>query len=75
MLKITHNDISLIVPQHWMSYNGFLTHVAVCAIKLFFGEYTLEKALKESKKRVGYSWYSCGATKYGMEGGNDEEVS
>ena len=73
MLKITHNDISLIIPQHWMSYNGFLTHIAVCAIKLFFGECTLEQALKESKKRLGYSWYSSGPTKYGKEVNEDEE--
>ena len=72
MLKITHNDISLIIPQHWMSYNGFLTHMEVCAIKLFFGEYTLEHALKESKKRIGYSWMGNNATII-KRGGNDDD--
>ena len=72
MLKITRNDISLIVPQHWMSYNGFLTHMAVCTIKLFFEEYTLEQALKESKKRIGYSWMGNNATII-KRGGNEDE--
>lgn len=56
MLKITRNNISIIVPPHWLSTNGFLKHSAVHAVKLFFGDETLEMALEEAKKRVKYGW-------------------
>lgn len=56
MLKITRDGISLLVPKHWISSNGFLKHRAVHAIKLFFGDETLEKALEEGDRDIRYSW-------------------
>ena len=69
MLKITRKDISIIIPPYWISTNGFLKHVSICAIKLFFGDYTLGQALKEGKKPIGYSWYTCKGVK--LRGGNE----
>ena len=56
MLKVTRKGITLIVPNHWLNTSGFLKHRAVYAIKLFFGEVSLEKALEESYKKVLYCW-------------------
>jgi len=56
MLKVTRKGITLLVPHHWMNTNGFLKHKAVFAIKLFFGDVTLEEAIEESYKKIRYSW-------------------
>lgn len=56
MLKVTKNGISFIVPGHWISSSGFLKHKAANAIKLFFGEITLEKALEEADRDIRYGW-------------------
>ncbi len=56
MLKITKNGISIIIPNHWMNSNGFLKHKAVFAIKLFFGDVTLENALEEGDRDIRYGW-------------------
>ena len=56
MLKVTRNGVSFIVPNHWLSTNGFLKHRAVHSIKLFFGDETLEEALEEGDKDIRYGW-------------------
>jgi hypothetical protein len=56
MLKITRKGVSIIVPNYWLNGSGFLKHKAVHAIKLFFGDETLEQALKEAKRNVRYGW-------------------
>ena len=56
MLKIIRDGVSLIIPNHWISSNGFLKHKAVHAIKLFFGDETLETALEEADKDIRYGW-------------------
>ena len=57
MLKVTRNGLSFIVPNHWIDTNGLLKHRAIHALKLFFGDETLEKALKETEEHVGYMWF------------------
>jgi len=71
MLKITRKGISIMVPHFWISNNGFLKHTADCAVKLFFGDYTLEEAIKESKKQVWYMWSGNRVTEMKMKGGNE----
>ena len=61
MLKITRDGVSIIVPLHWISTNGYLKHKAIHAIKLFFGDETLERALEESKRHVRYGWLTSRA--------------
>ena len=56
MLKVTKNNLTLIIPPHWIDGRGFLKVPAVYAIKLFFGDITLEKALEGSKKKWQYRW-------------------
>lgn len=48
--------MTLIIPPHWISTNGFLKHKAVHAIKLFFGDETLEEALEEGDRDIRYGW-------------------
>lgn len=55
--------MSFIVPNNWISSNGFLKQKAKYAIKLFFGDITLEHALKQAEKSVGYGWMSKGPIK------------
>lgn len=57
MLKVTRNEVSFIVPEHWISSSGLLKHRAIHALKLFFGDETLEKALKETEKNTEYMWF------------------
>jgi len=56
MLKVTRKGITLIIPNHWLNNGGFLKHKAVYAIKLFFGDVSLEKALEESHRNILYCW-------------------
>ncbi len=56
MLKVTKNNLTLIIPPHWLDGRGFLKVPAVYALKLFFGDITLEKALEGSKKKWRYGW-------------------
>jgi len=56
VLKITKNNLTLIVPQHWVDGRGFLKVPAVYAIKLFFDDITLKEALEGSKKKWQYRW-------------------
>ena len=56
MLKVTKNNLTLIIHKHWIDSRGFLTVPAAYAVKLFFGDVTLKKALEESKKKWSYSW-------------------
>lgn len=56
MLKITKHNLTLIIPNHWIDGRGFLKVPAVYTLKLFFGEITLEEALKDSKKKWKYGW-------------------
>ena len=56
MLKITKNNLTLIVPPHWIDGRGFLKVPAVYAIKLFFGDVTLEEALEGAKEKWKYGW-------------------
>ena len=48
-----------------------IKHTGVCAIKLFFGDLTLEEALMESEKDIRYSWY--GTKLFKTKGGKREE--
>ena len=48
--------MSIVIPNHWISPNGFLKHKAVHAVKLFFGDETLEKALEEADRDIRYGW-------------------
>lgn len=56
MLKVTKNKLTFIVPDYWIDGRGFLKVSAVYAIKLFFGDITLEEALKGAKKKRMYGW-------------------
>ena len=56
VLKVTKNNLTLIVPNHWIDSRGFLKVPAVYALKLFFGEITLEEALEGAKKKWQYGW-------------------
>ena len=56
MLKVTKYNLTLIVPPHWIDGRGFLKVPAVYAIKLFFGDVTLEQALEGAKKKWRYGW-------------------
>ena len=56
MLRVTRKEVSIIIPNHWLSTNGFLKHKAVHAIKLFFGDETLDEALEEGDKDIRYGW-------------------
>ena len=56
MLKVTKNNLSLIVPNYWIDGRGFLKVSAVYTIKLFYGEITLEKALEGAKRKRKYGW-------------------
>lgn len=56
MLKVTKSGVSIIVPNHWISTNGFLKHRAVHVIRLFFNDETLEEALEEGDRDIRYSW-------------------
>jgi len=56
VLKVTKNNLTLIIPNHWIDGRGFIKAPAVYAIKLFFGDITLEQALKGTKKKWGYGW-------------------
>ena len=54
MLKVTKNNLSLIVPNHWIDGRGFLRVSAVYTIKLFYGDITLEEALEGAKRKRMY---------------------
>lgn len=56
MLKITKNNLSLIIPGHWLDGRGFLKVPVVYAVKLFFNDITLEEANVGAKKEWKYSW-------------------
>lgn len=56
VLKVTRNNLTFAVPQHWIDSRGFLKVPAVYALKLFFGEISLEAALEGSKKKWRYGW-------------------
>ena len=56
MLKSTKHNLTLIIPQHWIDNWGFLKVPAVYALKLFYGEISLEEALEGSKKKRKYGW-------------------
>ena len=56
MLKVTKYNLTLIVPPHWIDGRGFLKVPAVYALKLFYGEISLEDALEGAKKKRRYGW-------------------
>ena len=56
MLKVTKYGLTLIIPPHWIDGRGFLKVPAVYALKLFFSDITLEKALEGAKKKWRYGW-------------------
>lgn len=56
MLKATKCGLTLIIPDHWIDGRGFLKVPAVYALKLFYGEISLEKALEGAKKKWRYGW-------------------
>jgi hypothetical protein len=56
VLKVTKNNLTFIVPNYWIDSRGFLKVPAVCALKLFFGEISLEDALEGAKKKWRYRW-------------------
>jgi len=56
VLKVTKNNLTLIIPPHWIDSRGFLKVPAVYATKLFFGDITLKEELKGSKKKWQYRW-------------------
>lgn len=56
MLKVTKHNLTLIIPQHWIDSGGFLKVPALYALRLFFGEITLEEALEGSKRKWKYGW-------------------
>jgi len=64
-LKITRNNMTLLIPPYWLNQTGFLKHTAVWAVKLFFGDCTLEEALQECEKNIRYSWYGTITMKKG----------
>ena len=73
MLKITRKGVSIIIPNYWLNGNGFLKHKAVHAVKLFFGDESLEQALKETKRNVRHNWNSSKGRKIKnkKKGGDD----
>jgi len=73
MLKITRKGVSIIIPNYWLNGNGFLKHKAVHAVKLFFGDESLEQALKEAKRNVRHNWNSSKGRKIKnkKKGGDD----
>ena len=56
MLKVTKYNLTLIIPLHWIDGRGFLKVPAVYAVKLFFGDITLEEALEGAKRKWRYGW-------------------
>jgi len=52
VLKVTKNNLTLIVPSHWIDSRGFLKVSAVYAIKLFFGDKLL-KAVRRNGNTDG----------------------
>ena len=56
MLKATKYSLTLIIPNHWIDGRGFLKIPAVYALKLFYGDITLEEALEGAKKKRKYGW-------------------
>lgn len=56
MLKVTKNNLTLIIPPHWIDSRGFLKVSAVYAVKLFFGDVTLKQALENAEKKWRYGW-------------------
>lgn len=56
MLKVTRKGLTFIIPKYWIDGRGFLTVRAVHSLKLFFGEETLEEALKGAEKIRKYGW-------------------
>jgi len=56
VLKVTKHNLPLIIPNHWIDGRGFLKVPAVYALKLFFGEISLEEALEGAKKKWRYGW-------------------
>lgn len=56
MLKVTKHNLTLIVPDYWIDSGGFLKVPALYALKLFYGEVTLEKALESAEKKWKYGW-------------------
>ena len=56
MLKATKNNLTLVIPEHWIESRGFLKVPAVYALKLFFGDISLKEALEGAKKKWGYGW-------------------
>ena len=56
MLKVTKYNLTYIVPDHWIDSRGFLKAPALYALKLFFGDISLEEALEGAKKKWQYGW-------------------
>ena len=56
MLKASKHNLTLIIPQHWLDSRGFLKVPAVYALKLFYGEISLEDALESAKRKRRYGW-------------------
>ena len=56
MLKVSKHNLTLIVPEHWLDSRGFLRVPAVYALKLFYGEISLEDALESAKRKRRYGW-------------------
>lgn len=56
MLKATKNSLSFIVPDYWLDSKSYLKVSAIYAIKLFFGDVTLEQALEGAKLTRKYGW-------------------
>ena len=56
MLKVSKHNLTLTVPEHWLDSRGFLRVPAVYALKLFYGEISLEDALESAKRKRRYGW-------------------
>jgi hypothetical protein len=56
MLKVTKYGLTLIIPSYWLDGRGFLKVPAAYAVKLFFGDITLEQALENAGKKWQYGW-------------------
>ena len=56
MLRATKHNLTLVIPQHWLDSRGFLKVPAVYALKLFYGEISLEAALESVKRKRRYGW-------------------
>jgi len=56
VLKVTKYNLTYIVPNHWIDGRGFLKVPAVYTLKLFFGDISLEEALKGAEKKRKYGW-------------------